>query len=322
MNLSSPSEIKALLQKNGFNFSKALGQNFLINPSVCPRMAEAAIPGPEYGVIEVGPGIGVLTVELAQRAQKVIAIELDERLYPILDETLADYPNAHVVPGDILEVDLHKLIADEFTLRDEAGDPVLDESGAPRLMPLVLCANLPYYITSPVIMKLLSEDLPIENLTVMVQTEAADRLCADVGTRAAGAVTVAIQYYAEAEQLFFVSKGSFLPAPKVDSEVIRLTLRQPGTSAGSSASAAGAENSAAGTENTDCLSKEDADRFFKMVQAGFSQRRKTIMNSFSAALGMNKADLGELLDSVDVPRTARIEQLTMDQLLAVYKASR
>ncbi|MBQ2693448.1 MAG: ribosomal RNA small subunit methyltransferase A [Clostridia bacterium] len=300
MNLSSPSEIKALLQKNGFNFSKALGQNFLINPSVCPRMAEAAIPGPEYGVIEVGPGIGVLTVELAQRAQKVIAIELDERLYPILDETLADYPNAHVVPGDILEVDLHKLIAEEFTLLDDAGDPVLDESGAPRLMPLVICANLPYYITSPVIMKLLSEDLPIENLTVMAQKEAADRLCADVGTRAAGAVTVAIRYYAEAEQLFFVSKGSFLPAPKVDSEVIRLTLRKD----------------VAG------LSPEDADRFFKMVQAGFSQRRKTIMNSFSAALGMNKADLGELLDSVNVPRTARIEQLTMDQLLAVYKASR
>ena len=300
MNLSSPSEIKALLQKNGFNFSKALGQNFLINQSVCPRMAKAAIPGPEYGVIEVGPGIGVLTVELAQRAQKVIAIELDERLYPILDETLADYPNAHVVPGDILEVDLHKLIAEEFTLLDDAGDPVLDESGAPRLMPLVICANLPYYITSPVIMKLLSEDLPIENLTVMVQKEAADRLCADVGTRAAGAVTVAIRYYAEAEQLFFVSKGSFLPAPKVDSEVIRLTLRKD----------------VAG------LSPEDADRFFKMVQAGFSQRRKTIMNSFSAALGMNKADLGELLDSVNVPRTARIEQLTMDQLLAVYKASR
>ncbi|MBE6736564.1 MAG: ribosomal RNA small subunit methyltransferase A [Ruminococcaceae bacterium] len=305
MNLSSPSEIKALLQKNGFNFSKALGQNFLINPSVCPRMAEAAIPGPEYGVIEVGPGIGVLTVELAQRAKKVIAIELDERLYPILDETLAEYPNAHVVPGDILEVDLHRLIREEFTLLDDAGNPVLDESGAPRLMPLVICANLPYYITSPVIMKLLSEDLPIENLTVMVQKEAADRLCADVGTRAAGAVTVAIRYYAEAEQLFFVSKGSFLPAPKVDSEVIRLTLRKPGNEA-----------------HFDRLSKEDADRFFKMVQAGFSQRRKTIMNSFSAALGMNKADLGELLDSVDVPRTARIEQLTMDQLLAVYNASR
>ncbi len=288
MNLSSPSEIKALLQKNGFNFSKALGQNFLINPSVCPRMAEAAIPDPEYGVIEVGPGIGVLTVELAKRAQKVIAIELDERLYPILDETLADYPNAHVVPGDILKVDLHKLIAEEFT----------DEDG--NTMPLVICANLPYYITSPVIMKLLSDDLPVENLTVMVQKEAADRLCADVGTRAAGAVTVAIQYYAEAEQLLFVSKGSFLPAPKVDSEVIRLTLRKD----------------VAG------LSPEDADRFFKMVQAGFSQRRKTIMNSFSAALGMNKADLGGLLDSLDIPRTARIEQLTMDQLLAVYKASR
>ena len=301
MKLTDINVIKRILGRHGFSFSKALGQNFLINPSVCPRMAEAAIPGPEYGVIEVGPGIGVLTVELAQRAQKVIAIELDERLYPILDETLADYPNAHVVPGDILEVDLHKLIAEEFTLLDDAGDPVLDESGAPRLMPLVICANLPYYITSPVIMKLLSEDLPIENLTVMVQKEAADRLCADVGTRAAGAVTVAIRYYAEAEQLFFVSKGSFLPAPKVDSEVIRLTLRQ---------------------DAEDRLSPEDADRFFKMVQAGFSQRRKTIMNSFSAALGMNKADLGELLDSVNVPRTARIEQLTMDQLLAVYKASR
>ena len=288
MNLSSPSEIKALLQKNGFNFSKALGQNFLINPSVCPRMAEAAIPGPEYGVIEVGPGIGVLTVELAKRAQTAIAIELDDRLYPTLDGTPADYPNAHVVPGDILKVDLHKLIAEEFT----------DEDG--NTMPLVICANLPYYITSPVIMKLLSDDLPVENLTVMVQKEAADRLCADVGTRAAGAVTVAIQYYAEAEQLFFVSKGSFLPAPKVDSEVIRLTLRKD----------------VAG------LSPEDADRFFKMVQAGFSQRRKTIMNSFSAALGMNKADLGELLDSVDIPRTARIEQLTMDQLLDVYKAAK
>lgn len=251
-------------------------------------MAEAAIPGPEYGVIEVGPGIGVLTVELAKRAQKVIAIELDERLYPILDETLADYPNAHVVPGDILKVDLHKLIAEEFT----------DEDG--NTMPLVICANLPYYITSPVIMKLLSEDLPVENLTVMVQKEAADRLCADVGTRAAGAVTVAIRYYAEAEQLFFVSKGSFLPAPKVDSEVIRLTLRKDVTG----------------------LSPEDADRFFKMVQAGFSQRRKTIMNSFSAALGMNKADLGGLLDSLDIPRTARIEQLTMDQLLDVYKAAK
>lgn len=290
MNLSSPGEIKALLQKNGFNFSKALGQNFLINPGVCPRMAEEAIPGPEYGVIEVGPGIGVLTVELAQRAKKVVSIELDERLFPILDETLAPYDNVKVLHGDVLEVDLHKLIAEEFT-----------EDGT--VMPLVLCANLPYYITSPVIMKLLSEDLPLQSITVMVQKEAADRLCAAVGTREAGAVTVAIQYYAEAEQLFFVSKGSFLPAPKVDSEVIRLTLR---TAEG----------------ETPALAPEEAGRFFKMVQAGFSQRRKTIMNSFSAALGMNKADLGELLDSVDVPRTARIEQLTMDQLLAVYKASR
>ena len=242
MNLSSPSEIKALLQKNGFNFSKALGQNFLIDPSVCPRMAKAAIPGPEYGVIEVGPGIGVLTVELAQRAQKVIAVELDERLYPILDETLAEHPNAHVVPGDILEVDLHKLIAEEFMLLDEAGNPVLDESGAPRLMPLVICANLPYYITSPV-----------------------DRLCADVGTRAAGAVTVAIQYYAEAEQLFFVSKGSFLPAPKVDSEVIRLTLRKPGTSDAATAASGTAAATSGTVTSTAC--DADSDRFPKKTRS-------------------------------------------------------
>ena len=288
MNLSSPAEIKALLEKNGFRFSKALGQNFLINPGVCPRMAEAAVPGPEYGVIEVGPGIGVLTVELAQRAAKVVAIELDRRLFPILEETLADCDNVRVHEGDVLETDLKQLIADEFTRPDGTR------------MPLVLCANLPYYITSPVLMKLLSEDLTLETITVMVQKEAADRLCAEVGTRAAGAVTVAIRYYAEAEQLFFVSKGSFLPAPKVDSEVIRLTLRR------------GADEG------------EDLDEaaFFRMVQAGFSQRRKTIMNSFSAALHMSKDDLGAMLDSLGIPRTARIEQLTMEQLLAIYKAKK
>ena len=285
MNLSSPGEIKALLEKNGFRFSKALGQNFLINPSVCPRMAEAAVPGPEYGVIEVGPGIGVLTVELSKRAGKVVAIELDRRLFPILDETLADCDNVRVIEGDVLETDLKKLIAEEFTREDGT------------VMPLVLCANLPYYITSPVLMKLLSEDLPLQTITVMVQKEAADRLCADVGTRAAGAVTVAVQYYAKAEQLFFVSKGSFLPAPNVDSEVIRLTLR---------------------ARPEDGF---DADGFFRMVQAGFSQRRKTIMNSFSAALSMSKAELGDLLDALDIPRTARIEQLTMDQLIAVYKTA-
>lgn len=286
MNLSNPSEIKALLQKNGFNFSKALGQNFLINPSVCPRMAEAAVPGPEYGVIEVGPGIGVLTVELAKRAKKVVSVELDERLYPILEETLSEYDNVKVFPGDILKVDLQKLIKDEFTAPDGT------------VCPLVLCANLPYYITSPVIMRLLSEGLPLESITVMVQKEAADRLCADVGTRAAGAVTVAIQYYAEAEELFFVSKGSFLPSPKVDSEVIQLTLREPAE---------------------DGVSTED---FFKMVQAGFSQRRKTILNSFSAALGLSKDALGALLDGLDIPRSARIEQLSMEQLLSIYKAAK
>ena len=285
MNLSSPSEVKALLEQNGFRFSKAMGQNFLIDPHVCPRMAEVAVPDDSYGVIEVGPGIGVLTVELAKRAKKVVAVELDERLFPILDETLADYGNVKVVPGDILETDLHALIAEEFT----------EEDGT--VLPLVLCANLPYYITSPVIMKLLSEHLPLETLTVMVQKEAADRLCADVGTREAGAVTVAIRYYAEAEQLFFVSRNCFLPAPKVDSEVIQFTLGEP----------------------EDPL--EDEDGFFRMVKAAFGQRRKTIMNSLAAGLGLSKADLGMLLDDLGISRTARVEQLSMEQLLSVYKAA-
>ena len=302
MNLSSPREIKALLEKNGFHFSKALGQNFLIDPSVCPRMAGAAIPGPEYGVIEVGPGIGVLTVELAKRAKKVVSIELDERLFPILEETLAEYDNTKVVHGDILEVNLPQLIKEEFT--------ETDETGVARQIPLVLCANLPYYITSPVIMKLLSEELPLESITVMVQKEAADRLCAKVGTRAAGAVTVAIQHYAAAEKLFFVSKGAFLPSPKVDSEVIRLTLRQDDNFVGSSSS------------EIPKLPPEEAEAFFKMVQAGFSQRRKTIMNSFSAALSMSKEDLRTLLDELDIPQTARIEQLTLEQLLAIYTTSK
>ena len=208
MNLSDANEIKALLHANGFSFSKSLGQNFLIDPEVCPRMADEAIPDASYGVLEIGPGIGVLTVELARRAAKVVSVELDDRLFPILKKTLADFDNIELVHGDILKLDLQALLREHF------GD-----------MPVVVCANLPYYITSPVITKLLQEHLPIESITVMVQKEAAERLCAEVGTRQAGAVTVAIAAYAEAEQLFFVPRSSFLPAPKVNSEVIRLTLR-------------------------------------------------------------------------------------------------
>ncbi len=282
VNLSDVNEIQALLKKNGFNFSKSLGQNFLIDPEVCPNMADAAIPDETYGVLEVGPGIGVLTVELAKRAKKVVSVELDDRLFPILDQTLAEYDNIELVHGDIMKLDLHQLLAEQF------GD-----------MPVVVCANLPYYITSPVITKLLSERLPIENITVMVQKEAAERLCAEVGTREAGAVTVAIAYYAEAEQLFFVPKESFLPSPKVDSEVIQLHLRE---------------------EPLTELENENA--FFGMVKQAFTQRRKTILNSMSSALGISKDELRVILDELGLSPSLRIEKLTMEDLLNLYQASR
>jgi len=276
-NLSDINTIKSILSKNGFSFSKALGQNFIVDSSVCPKMAEEAIPSGDYGVVEVGPGIGVLTAELAKRAKKVVAIELDDRLPPILSETLSDFDNVKIVPGDVMKIEMKKLIEDEFPS-----------------MKVVVCANLPYYITSPVIMKLLEENLPIEAVVVMVQKEAADRLCAEVGTRDAGAVTVAVNYYAQAEKLFFVPRDSFMPAPKVDSEVIKLILRE---------------------EKSGEIENEEA--FFKMVKTAFTKRRKTIMNSLCFG-PVTKESLGLALDELGVKRTARIEELNMDNLVEIY----
>lgn len=281
MNLSDANEIKALLHANGFNFSKSLGQNFLIDPEVCPRMADEAIPDASYGVLEIGPGIGVLTVELARRAAKVVSVELDDRLFPILKKTLADFDNIELVHGDILKLDLHALLREHF------GD-----------MPVVVCANLPYYITSPVITKLLQEHLPIESITVMVQKEAAERLCAEVGTRQAGAVTVAIAAYAEAEQLFFVPRSSFLPAPKVNSEVIRLTLRDTP------------------------IPLPDEASFFRVVKAAFTQRRKTVVNSLSQAFGLPKDRIREMLAACGLAENLRPEALTLDDWIRLYRMSK
>lgn len=182
--------------------------DFLINPTVCPRMAEEGGAAPGVGVIEIGAGIGVLTAELAQRAEKVLCIEIDSRLLPILDETLGEYNNIKIINEDVLKVDLPALIAQEFPG-----------------MEVVVCANLPYYITSPIIMNLLEAHLPIASLTVMVQKEAAARLCAEPGSREVGAVSIAVRYYSDPKILFQVSRGSFLPAPDVDSTVIRLDVR-------------------------------------------------------------------------------------------------
>lgn len=277
-NLSDINQIKSLLSRHGFSFSKALGQNFIIDADVCPDMADAAVPNNSYGVIEIGPGIGVLTVELAKRAKKVISVELDTRLLPILDETLNDYDNVKIINSDVMKLNLHKVIEEEF-----AG------------MPVVVCANLPYYITSPIIMMLLESKLPIESVTVMVQAEAADRLCAPVGTRDAGAVTVAVNFYADAEELFFVPREAFMPSPKVDSKVMRLKVRE-----------------------TASFDIKNEKAFFSMVKGAFSMRRKTIMNSIPAGINTSKEKLESVLSELEISKTARIEQLTMDNLIEIY----
>lgn len=280
MELSNIGTIKDILGRHGFTFSKSLGQNFLINPSVCPKMAEQSGAKKGVGVIEVGPGIGVLTCQLAERADRVVAIELDKRLLPVLDETLAEYDNIRIINDDILKIDLKKLIETEFSGMD-----------------VVVCANLPYYITSPVIMKLLEDRLPINALTVMVQKEAAQRICAEVGSRQSGAVTVAVNYYAKPQILFGVSAGSFMPAPKVDSAVIRLDiLKEP------------------------CVQVEDEELFFRVVKAAFSQRRKTLPNSLSAGLQISKLTVTNALNRANVPVNYRAEQLTMEQLAKISNA--
>ena len=269
--LSDIGTIKDILSRHGFTFSKSLGQNFLINPSVCPRMAEFSGADKGVGVIEIGPGIGVLTNELCKLADKVVAIELDKRLLPVLEETLGVYDNLKVVNADVLETDLHKLIEEEF-------------SG----MEVVVCANLPYYITSPVIMKLLEDKLPISAITVMVQKEAAQRICAEVGSRQSGAVTVSVNYYAKPEMLFSVSAGSFMPAPKVDSSVIRLdVLDEPP------------------------VKVNDEKKLFSVIKAAFSQRRKVISNSLSSGLSLDKSKIAEILEKSGVPLNARAEKLSL-----------
>ena len=276
-NLSDISVVKDLLNRHGFKFSKALGQNFLINPTVCPRMAEACGADENTGVIEVGPGFGVLTAELAKRAKKVVSIELDERLLPVLDETLAEFDNVEVINSDVLKVDLHKLIEEKF-------------SG----MKVAVCANLPYYITSPVIMHLLESKLPVENITVMVQKEAAQRLCAPVGSRAAGAVTVAVDYYADAEKIFDVSAGSFMPAPKVDSSVIRLNVRKQPP-----------------------IDLSDEKLFFRMVKAVFAQRRKTAANSISAGMSLPKETVYKAIEAAGYSENVRAESFTLNELASL-----
>ena len=278
--LSDPGRIKEVLSRHGFHFSKALGQNFLINPTVCPRMAQACGAGDCKGVIEVGPGIGVLTWELSQVAEKVCAIELDSRLFPVLEETLAGRDNVKIIPGDVMKLDLAQLIQEEF-----GGGPVC------------VCANLPYYITSPIVMKLLGDRLPIESLTVMVQKEAADRLAAVPGTRASSAISCAVNYYATSKLMFTAAPGSFYPAPKVTSAVVRMDIRP-----------------------TPAVQVEDEAGYFALVRAAFGQRRKTAANAIAGGLNLPKEKVIAAIEAAGFDARIRPEALTLEDFAKIQQA--
>ncbi len=279
MKLTDISTIKKLFEKNGFTFSKSLGQNFLINPSVCPNIAERG--GAKEGVcaLEIGTGVGVLTRELAARCERVTAVEIDERLKPILDETLADFDNVDVIFADVMKTDLAEIIAEKFGGRET-----------------IICANLPYYITSPVIMKVLESRLPISSMTVMVQKEAAERICAKTGTRECGAITYAVNYYSEPKTLFRVNRGSFMPSPNVDSTVIRLDIKKARP-----------------------LSEREENILFSIIRAGFSQRRKQLVNPLSASLHATKAEIASLLENAQLSPTARAEELSLEDYIRLAK---
>jgi len=274
MTLTNIGTVKELLSRHGFSFTKSLGQNFLINPSVCPRMAS----GISGGVLEIGPGIGVLTRELAkaaaQSSENVAAVEIDESLKPILAETLSDCPNVSVIYGDILKLDIRDLI-DKYFKSDM----------------IAVCANLPYYAATHIIMSLLEQRLPIKTITVMVQEEVAERFTALPNSKQYGIVSVAAAFYSRPKLLFKVKRGSFIPSPNVDSAVIRFdVLEEP---------------------------KADA-RLFGLVKAAFSERRKQLCNPVSRVFGIGKEKVKTALENSGLNPSARAEELSLDDFLKLY----
>ena len=282
MNLCDINTIRAVLGRHGFHFSRSLGQNFLTDESVPRRIAEMSGAAEAENVVEVGPGMGCLTAELCRRAKKVVAVELDRALLPVLDETLAEFDNFEVVQGDVLSLDLAALCREKF--------------GDGRA---VACANLPYYITTPAITALL-ESGAFEQVTVMVQKEVAQRICAAPGTAAYSAFTIYVQYHAAAEILFDVPADCFVPRPKVDSAVLRLTpLKEP------------------------AVKTQDEKLFFALVRAAFNMRRKTLVNALGPVLGssMGKEEITELVLSVGLDARVRGERLSLQDFARLADAA-
>lgn len=278
MDLCNIREIKALLARHGFHFSKSMGQNFLIEGWVPREIAQASGAGKDCAVLEIGPGIGPLTSQLARLASRVVAVELDRSLLPVLAETLAEFENVAVVPGDIMKLDLHQLAEEQFC----------------GLTPMV-CANLPYNITTPVLTKLIESKL-FSSITVMIQREVARRICAAPGTSDYGAFSVYCQYYTLPQLLFEVPPECFLPAPKVTSAVVRLVPREEPP-----------------------VRVESETALFRVVRAAFAQRRKTLLNSLSSSLSpaRSKEELRQVLSDCGLSETVRGEQLGLEDFAAL-----
>lgn len=273
MNLCDRDEIRALLGRHGFHFSRSMGQNFLIDPAVPAAIAEASRADETCGVLEIGPGIGPLTAELARRAGKVAAVELDRALLPVLAETMAPFPNVEIIPGDVMKLDLTALAAERF----------------PGLTPVV-CANLPYNITTPVLEKLVQTPC-FRSVTVMIQKEVAQRLCAPQGSGQGGAFSLFLQYRMETEYLFDVPPEKFLPAPRVTSAVMRCVRR-----------------------DRPAVDVADEAFFFRCVRGGFLLRRKTLANSLAAALpGVSREQVQQGLEACGLSPDVRGERLTLEQ---------
>lgn len=266
----------AQLAGRGLAPKKLYGQNFLINRGVSAKIAELAVPGPGWGVVEIGPGMGALTAELAQRAEKVVAVEIDGDLIPALKENLRAYDNVEIVCADVMQTDLAALMAEKL-----AG------------LRLVVAGNLPYYITSPILMLLLERRVPAERIVAMVQKEAAVRFCAPEGSRESGAVTLAARYYCAPRLVFDVSPGSFYPAPSVTSSVMELTVRPHP------------------------VRPADEKKMFSVIRAAFSQRRKTAVNAVSSGLGADKAAVAAAFAAAGLPADIRPERMTLRDFAAL-----
>ncbi len=272
MNLWDPKTIRQIMTMFGLGFRKEFGQNFLTDPMVIEDIADACSLTEDCSVLEIGPGIGVLTQALAQRYETVKALEIDKSLIPVLKYTLEDYDNVTVYNEDVMQANLDELLAEDFARH-----------------PVSVCANLPYYITSPILMKLLESRLPFESITVMVQEEVADRLCAKAGSKAYGAITAVVNYYGSAEKLIRVPADRFVPAPKVDSAVIRITL----------------------WKEKPCVPKSE-DMLFRTIKAAFGQRRKTLANALDSGFPeLNRETLRELIAKISDDPNIRGERLDL-----------